>query len=133
MPTLDEVLAHHGIKGMRWGVRRRTGSDGRVSGGSSHETSSDAARATDYHTRARSSGTHTLSNQELRHLTDRMTLEMRYSEMTAKQAPKSKLKTGGKFAGEFVAQVGKQQAQRAANDYVAKQIALAMKRKATGG
>lgn len=28
--TYDNYLAHYGIKGMRWGVRRKTGSDGTV-------------------------------------------------------------------------------------------------------
>lgn len=30
MKKLDDVLQHYGIKGMRWGVRREIGSDGRV-------------------------------------------------------------------------------------------------------
>lgn len=30
--SLDEVLAHFGVKGMRWGVRRPTGSDGLIKG-----------------------------------------------------------------------------------------------------
>lgn len=32
MDTFENVLEHHGIKGMRWGVRRPRGSSGRVTG-----------------------------------------------------------------------------------------------------
>lgn len=97
MDTLDEILEHHGIKGMKWGVRRsRGGSTGR-SGKSSktgHEPASDAARARELHSRAKSSGTHTLSNQELQHLTQRMNLEQQYSRLTSTSSNKSTIKKG---------------------------------------
>lgn len=102
-PTVDDVLEHFGIKGMRWGVRRREGPDGTVSSGKIPvESSHDAARAQDYRTRARSDGTHTLSNQELKHLVDRLALEQRYSELTSKQTNVAKARKGHERVKEIV-------------------------------
>lgn len=125
METIDDVLAHFGIKGMRWGVRRPRGSDGHVEG-ESHPHATDAEKATEYHTRAKSSGTHTLSNQELQHLVNRMNLEQQYGRLTTPQ--KSALAKGGKFVGEVLVQVGKQQVARLASDLVTKQVAGALKK-----
>lgn len=42
--TYDNYLAHYGIKGMRWGVRRKEGSDGNVSSGSGKVVSKDKSK-----------------------------------------------------------------------------------------
>lgn len=98
----DFELFHYGIKGMKWGVRRKEGPDGTVSsavksksddssegsskggsggseGSSSTSSSSDSRRAADLKTRDVSQ----LSNQELRELNDRLNLEMNYNRLTA--------------------------------------------------
>lgn len=125
---LDEILEHHGIKGMKWGVRRSRGSSGKVGKRSKtvHEPTSDAARAKELHTRAKSSGTHTLSNQELQHLTQRLNLEQQYSRLSGSSSRRS---AGAKFAKEIVVNVGKQQVTRMASDAAAKAVAQAMKKK----
>lgn len=120
METLEETLAHFGIRGMKWGVRRPVGSGGRVEGGSS-----DAVRAKEYHSRAKSSGVHALSNPELEHLTKRLNLEQQYSRLTATGSKKSK---GAKFAKDILAQVGKQQAAKIVSDAATKAVATAMKK-----
>lgn len=128
MDTLDEILEHHGIKGMRWGVRRSRGSSGKVgkTRAPAHAPTSDAARAKELHTRAKTSGTHTLSNQELQHLTQRLNLEQQYSKLAG---PSSRKSAGAKFAKELVVNVGKQQATRMASDAAAKAVASALKKK----
>ena len=45
--TYDNYLAHYGIKGMRWGVRRKEGSDGNVSSGSGKVVSKDKSKMAD--------------------------------------------------------------------------------------
>lgn len=42
MTDTEDFLEHYGIKGMKWGVRRKRGSDGRVVGGKSKITKKEA-------------------------------------------------------------------------------------------
>lgn len=74
--TLDEVLAHHGIKGMKWGVRRKNPSG--------EPPSEDAAKANASRAKAKTSSTDVLSDEELRKLVNRMNLEQQYADLTAK-------------------------------------------------
>lgn len=94
METLEDVLAHHGIKGMKWGVRRKRGSDGTVEKVGQSE---DAAKAASYKKRVHESGgPHSLSNQELQHLVNRIDLEQRYSRITGETGHKAKIAKGKK-------------------------------------
>lgn len=100
METIDDVLAHFGIKGMRWGVRRPRGADGTVEG---HSSATDAEKARDFHTRAKTHGLHTLSNQELEHLTKRMNLEQQYNRLSdTKSSGVERVKKGQKFVREVL-------------------------------
>ena len=63
-PDLESELLHFGVKGMKWGVRRKDGSDGRVTG-SSHGTR----------------GISNLSDAELRDKINRMRLEQEYARL----------------------------------------------------
>lgn len=90
-------LEHHGIKGMHWGVRRQKAADGRVRGPSRSVRggiSSDAARAKESHTTAKTHGVHALSNQDLQHLVSRMNLEQQYSRLSSSSTNKTKVKRG---------------------------------------
>lgn len=129
MKTLEEVLEHHGIKGMHWGVRRSRGADGHVTGSSKpssgHESSEDSKKAEDSHARVKAAGgTHVLSNQELQHVVNRMNLEQQFTKTTTQ----SKSKPGAKFAKELIVNVGKQQVTKLASDAAAKAIASALKK-----
>jgi len=103
MDALEKVLAHYGVKGMRWGVRRRSTSSGptghvtikaipghkiKVSGGSGVKISEDAVRAVANRQVAKKSGTHALPNDELKALVTRMQMEQNYKQLLEKQ-PKS--------------------------------------------
>lgn len=104
----DELLAelsatevkHYGIKGMKWGVRRKEGADGRVVGGSKRPASSD-------HTEAqalRKKKVSELSNAELRRLNDRMNLEQNYARLMANNP--SKFSKGLKTTQEILKTAG---------------------------
>jgi hypothetical protein len=122
--TVEDVLAHHGIKGQKWGVRRALRSRGqRV-----RETASpDAKAAGDAYAKLKKGGIHTLSNAELQSIVNRMNLEQQYVRI----APQSKkvrfLKAGGKFTGDVLVSVGKAQATKLATDHATKLIGLALK------
>lgn len=131
--SVDEVLEHFGVKGMRWGVRRREGADGTV-GGRFHsphaEPSHDAARAKDLSTRARKGGTSTLSNQELKALTERMNLEQQYSRLSGDKSNVAKARKGLSAAREIL-NVGKtaSEAYTLINSPMAKEIGKALAKK----
>jgi hypothetical protein len=103
METLEEFLEHHGVKGMKWGVRRSNPSGS--SSSSSHPSSEDAKRAKASAAIAKTHGTHALSNQDLQHLVSRTDLEQRYSKLSTKNT-----NAGAKIAKEILLNVGKQQA-----------------------
>lgn len=87
---VSDHLAHYGVKGMRWGVRRKRGSNGRVGG-------SKPSGKTTFQKQP-----HRLSDAELQRRIKRMELEKKYRELNA--PTKSK---GRKFAGEVVENSGK--------------------------
>jgi hypothetical protein len=85
--VVQNLLAHHGVKGQRWGVRRKATvgaqeviiSDRRkrikTSGGEGHPAHSDAIRVRTSGQVARKSGFKALSDQELKAYTNRLNLE----------------------------------------------------------
>ena len=86
--VVEAVLAQSGVKGMRWGVRRKATvgpreviiSDKRkklkTSGGQGHPAHSDAVRARTSGQVARKSGYKALSNKELQDYNQRLNLEL---------------------------------------------------------
>jgi hypothetical protein len=71
METIEDVLAHFGVKGMKWGVHRE----------GKHPISEDAKSAGDALTKSKKSGVHSLSNKELQSLVNRMNLEQQFSRL----------------------------------------------------
>lgn len=86
--SLDDILAHFGIKGMKWGIRRADTSASAV------PASSDARVADEAAAKIKTSGVKTLSNQELKVLVERMNLEQRYSTMLNDKAKNSRVNRG---------------------------------------
>lgn len=109
MSTLEEdILAHYGKKGMRWGVRRAE----------KQSASTDATRVNQFKKTAKRSGTNALSTKELQDLVTRMNLEQQYSKLT----PPRKSAAAKKFIADVLVNTGKQQAMKFASDQAAKQI-----------
>lgn len=95
---LNDILAHYGVKGMKWGVRRRSSvPDGKVqvsqakpgaklktAGGKGFKADPDAIAARASAQVVKKSGTAALSNKELQALVTRMNLEQQYSNLATK-------------------------------------------------
>lgn len=116
--VVDEVLAHHGIKGMKWGVRRDRG---KAAVAKSAPTLSEHA-SEDFKAAiaARSKPASHLSNKEMQDLINRMNLEQQYTRLlstpppaVAKAPPTRKQKTA-KFVTNLLVDVGKEQLTRVA-------------------
>lgn len=92
------VLAHYGVKGMKWGVRRtdaqlaaarevsvtqkKPGTYVKTSGGKGLPASDDAVKAAVGRQKAKASSTDALSNAELRQVVERMNLESQYQRLS---------------------------------------------------
>lgn len=70
------TLAHVGVKGMKWGVRR---SDAQLA--KTNPTSADAARAATTQKAIKKGGTSAVSDADLNHLVNRISLEKRYADV----------------------------------------------------
>jgi 2'-5' RNA ligase len=101
--NVDDVLEHFGIRGMKWGVRRKNPSSAPAS-----PASSDAARSHDIQKSIKRHGLRAVSNEELKLLNERVQLEQRYSQLFPKK--KSIVKMGKDFAWDIIEPVAKQQA-----------------------
>ncbi len=82
MDNIEKIIRHHGIKGMRWGVRRKRGKDGRVS--QDYKTSRGILKKK----------TKQMSNEELRKLNKRLELERKLSQVDPRASATGKRKVG---------------------------------------
>lgn len=98
MPTLEEVLEHHGIKGMKWGVRRNKTPSVQLAPSDDHKNAHGARTIA-----KTSGGTHALSNKEIQDVVTRMNLEKQYSQLNPKTNP---VKKGQAFVKEGLAVFG---------------------------
>jgi hypothetical protein len=129
MTIVDDILEHHGVKGMHWGVRRKATvgpqevvvSDKRkkikTSGGQGHPAHTDAVRVRTIGQIGKRSGVKALSDKELQDYTKRLNLEQSFKR--ASYADKS---IGKKFVANILGQTGKNQAHLVANEVATDQV-----------
>lgn len=133
--SLDDVLAHFGIPGMKWGHRTTTpsavavketpGKKVKASGGKGQPASADAIATAISKQMAKKSTTDSLSNKELQAMITRMNLEQQYSRLRTDPGG-----IGKKFVGSLLSSVGKQQATKYVNDSASTKIASVATKKA---
>jgi 2'-5' RNA ligase len=132
---VGNVLAHHGIKGMRWGVRRKNiGGPKEVvvnvdhkklkaKGGEGHPPTEDAVKTAAVKQKAKASGVAALSNSEIQAAVRRMNLESDFKTATTKQSAPAK-----KFIANLLVNTGKNQAQQAANYAASQAVSQGLKK-----
>lgn len=95
--TVEVFLAHYGVKGMKWGIRKdrsprdvtvqnRPGRRVKTAGGHNQPASGDAIKVARYRQQARKSSLDSLSNQELKELVNRMNLEQQFSNLSRQRS-----------------------------------------------
>jgi hypothetical protein len=109
-------LEHFGIKGMKWGVRRKNPS--------SSPTSDDASKAKETLKIVKKHGTSAVSNKDLQDLVTRMNLEQNYARLTGTE--KKKYFDGKKFTVDIIENIAKKQISSLGNEVATKQIANAL-------
>ena len=102
MADADEFLEHYGIPGMRWGVRRSRGSNGRV-GRKTSSSSKDRSQVDKLARRPVKS----LSNKQIQQINNRFQLEKTFNQMRTERSVINRghnyVKTGLAVAGTGVA------------------------------
>ena len=85
----NDYLQHHGIKGMKWGIRRTEAQLARVRGKAKKENWSEDARSVG---EIRTKSEKQMSNAEIRKVNERMDLERRYSQLNPGVIKKGSMK-----------------------------------------
>lgn len=117
---LDDLIEHHGVRGMHWGVRR--------SRAQLDAASEDFKKASEHKETIKThGGTHALQNNELQFVITRLNLEQQYSRLTEQP---SQLKQGQKVIKEVLG-VGKtiQEVHSFVNSPLGKSVKSQLKKK----
>jgi hypothetical protein len=131
--VVERVLAHHGVKGMRWGIRRKATvgarevivSDRRkkvkTSGGQGHPAHPDAVRVRTAGQIAKKSGVKALSDQELQNYAKRLQLEQSVKRLSFQDKPAAQ-----RFALKLIGQTGQSTVTNVANEVASQQVKKAL-------
>ena len=104
-PLITDELKHHGIKGMKWGVRKDR--DGGSNRRRSKRQPAEEAKATLKKRKRATSDAERLSNQELQKRIKRMELEKKYTSLTKNKRDGVLVKNGERVAKDLLYEVSK--------------------------
>jgi hypothetical protein len=125
--VIKNILAHYGVKGQKWGVRKNQDSSVTVtskrkklktSGGAGRPTHADAKTAATIGQIRKKSGAKALSNQELQAYAQRLRLEQEVKRLDSQKSP----------AKSFITRLLGQQGNSAANQVAGQATTLAVKK-----
>jgi 2'-5' RNA ligase len=132
--AIERVLAHYGVKGMKWGRRQAETTSVKVSqkgkklkteGGTGQKAHADAIRKAKVAQTKKKSGVNALSDKELNAYANRLQLEQRVKGLEFQSAPAPK-----RFVLTLLGNSGKQAAQQVANEATTKAVKKTMAKKA---
>lgn len=104
--TPDDVLAHYGVPGQKWGVRRNR--TGKVSGNTKVSSLKGKPPKTSKFKKAPVKSPKKMTDQELKKAIDRIQMERKFSQLT-KEAPTGKSAVAG-VVKDTLLKIGKDQA-----------------------
>lgn len=134
---VDNFLAHYGVKGMKWGVRRKGGAQVTKGSSSSEASGKSAPKKTESNdgakpvkgkdgritaapkTKPKASSREGVSDEELRAAINRINMERQYAQLTTKP---TKADAAKKVVADILMDVGKQQAKAVLNGLAAKEL-----------
>ena len=125
---LSDHLEHHGVKGMKWGVRKPRPSSGARRSSRASEPRTRKVQKTRSPSYKKPAKTDLLSNDELRRSNERLRLEKEYNTLISEVKRQNRSK-GQKFLQDTVMKVG----QEILKDVVKSQIKDAIKKQKSSG
>ena len=124
----DDILEHHGVKGMKWGVRKPRPSSGARRSSRASEPRTRKVQKTRSPSYKKPAKTDLLSNDELRRSNERLRLEKEYNTLISEVKRQNRSK-GQKFLQDTVMKVG----QEILKDVVKSQIKDTIKKQKSSG
>ena len=116
----NNTLQHHGILGMRWGIRRFRNRDGTLTPAGKRRADKKSANQEtheDYKKNHTSKNAGSMSNSELRDRINRLQMEKQYAQLTSNEKS-----TGFKVVNDIFVNSAKQTASNYVSQYMTKGV-----------